>query len=73
LLVRLRNLSEALIARGPDAVKRLLKRASQLTDGLSGLATATVLGVIQDHVPAFRHQLLGISGVSDNTLGATVS
>ena len=34
--------------------------------------TATVLGAIQDKLPAFRQQLLAISGVSGGSLGATV-
>jgi hypothetical protein len=34
--------------------------------------TATVLGAVQDRVPAFRQQLLGVSGVSGGSLGASV-
>ncbi|MEY8875484.1 MAG: hypothetical protein AB9M60_03170 [Leptothrix sp. (in: b-proteobacteria)] len=33
--------------------------------------TATVLGALQDRVPGFDRQLLGISGVSGGSLGAT--
>ena len=69
-----------------NAVDEWLKQAPKNIDGTRNLVvvatagggiraaywTATVLGALQDQVPSFRKQLLGISGVSGGSLGATV-
>jgi hypothetical protein len=70
----------------PDVVDRWLSQAPRNADGSVNVVvvatagggiraaywTATVLGSIQDRMPSFRNQLLGISGVSGGSLGATV-